>query len=162
MNLLYQVHQIIYTTDIKVKMYNRNTSDEGVIDDLKNCISILFNFEQRSHNALNPTLKIKELSKEIMNSDEMSVFRNNVRKWIRQMVALLLRVATVDDHRFIIFEAIRCRYIGQWGADLIQITDIKSDTAVDFFIAVLSVFLTPIYFNPSVNKSNTEETGMQS
>lgn len=47
---------------------------------------------------------------------------NCVQEWIRKLVALQLRVATWQDHVFILFHILRCPVgVGNWAANLIQV-----------------------------------------
>lgn len=125
-------------TPVAVQSAYIRTQDDGVIiEQVKQCISVLFHFEQLIQQEI---AEKNAFSK----SKELQEFRDNIHKWLRQLACYLLRVATVDDHRYLIFETIRCRHIGEWASDLIQITNVVDDSCVDFFIAVLSVFLTPI------------------
>eukprot|EP01080_Neovahlkampfia_damariscottae_P002015 gene2015-1522_t len=128
------------------------------IEDLKNCLSILFQFEQKTHNMLTTSVEI--MDNEYLSVDGLKDFRNDVRTWIIQMCGFLVKVADIDDTRFVIFELIRCRFIGEWGNNIIQLSSVQNDNDIDFFIAVLSVFLTPIYFNSENDKKDyilTEE-----
>lgn len=49
-------------------------------------------------------------------------FTNNVRSWIKQLVSLQLRIATWQDHLFILYHILRCPVgVGNWASDLVQI-----------------------------------------
>jgi hypothetical protein len=91
--------------------HTRETQEELLSESIKNCISTLFYFEKKT--------------RECDANEDIDQLKDILREWIRQTVAFKLRTADVNDHRFIIYEAIRSRGIGSWGADLIQITDIK-------------------------------------
>ena len=93
------------------------------IEDLKNCLSILFQFEQKTHNMLTTSVEI--MDNEYLSVDGLKDFRNDVRSWIIQMCGFLVKVADIDDTRFVIFELIRCRFIGEWGSDIIQLSTIQ-------------------------------------
>ncbi|ESO91450.1 hypothetical protein LOTGIDRAFT_228859, partial [Lottia gigantea] len=72
------------------------------VNRLKDCISVLFGFHRRPCR------------------DEE--FKQNIRKWTETMVGSLLRLATFEDHCFILNHILRCPGgIGQWASKLIQI-----------------------------------------
>lgn len=53
-------------------------------------------------------------------------FTKNVRLWITNLVSLQLRIATWQDHLFILYHVLRCPVgVGGWAAQLIQIPSPK-------------------------------------
>lgn len=54
----------------------------------------------------------------------------SVQDWIKQLVSLQLRVATWQDHVFILFHILRCPVgVGNWAAQLIQVPIIQRTTS---------------------------------
>lgn len=69
---------------------------------LKNCISILMLFIRRN---------VQDL-----------VFIRDIKSWLSDAIAVLLRVATHKDHLFILNHLMRCSAgVGDWGAQFIQV-----------------------------------------
>jgi hypothetical protein len=77
-----------------------NLRERENIEDLKNCLNILFQFEQKTHNML--TTSVELMDDEYLSIDGLKDFRNDVRFWIRQMCGFLVKVADVDDTRFFV------------------------------------------------------------
>ena len=124
----------------------RSDQDNSAVTHIRTCIQILLFFEQATHGMTEIIIPTESSICTLdANSEEMSSFRSDVRKWTRICVSHLLRVATVEDARFLIFELVRCRNIGEWGADFLQIPLIDSDQSVDEFLACFSVLLTPTF-----------------
>lgn len=78
-----------------------------------------------------------------------------VQDWIKKLVALQLRVATWQDHVFILFHILRCPVgVGNWAAELVQVPvmDRSSDELQSPFsypefqhcIALLAALLLPV------------------
>ena len=76
-----------------------------------------------------------------------------VQDWIRKLVALQLRVATWQDHVFILFHILRCPVgVGNWAASLIQVPVQQLDEYQSPFnirefqhcVALLSALLLPV------------------
>ena len=117
---------------------NVNTSShiQHSIQELKNCISILFGFQRRH---------IKD-----------KLFVSDSREWLSRLVAVLLRIGTWKDHLFLLNHILRCPAgIGSWGAGFIQtpMPDFHQDSDrslpfssqyVNHFIAVLATLLYPV------------------
>lgn len=79
----------------------------------------------------------------------------SVQEWIRKLVALQLRVATWQDHIFILFHILRCPVgVGNWAANLIQVPVMQRLTdehqnpfnypEFQHCVALLSALLLPI------------------
>jgi hypothetical protein len=77
----------------------------------------------------------------------------SVQDWIKKLVALQLRVATWQDHVFILFHILRCPVgVGNWASDLIQVPVQKIDESQSPFnvrefqhcVALLSALLLPV------------------
>lgn len=109
------------------------TEQKKVIAELRLCVSILFNF-------LRMTVHDK-------------VLITSVQEWIKKLVSLQLRLATWQDHVFILFHVLRCPVnVGNWAASLIQVpislpTEIDSPFSLPEFqhcIAILSALLLPV------------------
>ena len=101
--------------------YSRSEFDTLCIAKARNCISILFSFI--ASGGAPPASSAS--SDPFRQSAELKIFDANLKDWTKQIVAVLLRVASVDDHRFVIFNAIRMNNISSWGTDLIQIPSIE-------------------------------------
>ncbi|CRK89101.1 CLUMA_CG002515, isoform A, partial [Clunio marinus] len=80
---------------------------------------------------------------------------NCVQNWIKKLVALQLRIATWQDHVFILFHVLRCPVgVGSWAAELIQVPVLQRlpDVYQNPFtypefqhcIAILSALLLPV------------------
>lgn len=141
---------------IKIDELEEDHTDDytKAVSELRDCISLLFRFEQLTHDDIEHyviqnmswpsdthTVRSSYFNK---SGNELDTFRRNVRIWIHQLTAVLLRTATVDDYRFMVFECIRCRHISEWGRALFQVPFQRSDAMVDFFLASLSIFLIPL------------------
>lgn len=104
------------------------------INDLRLYISILFKFLR---DAVHDKLLI-----------------THVQDWIKKLVALQLRVATWQDHIFILFHVLRCQVgVGNWAASLIQVPVLQRSSELnspfsypefEHCIALLSALLLPI------------------
>lgn len=98
--------------------------------DLRTCISILFSFQRKL---------IKD-----------STFIEESRKWLIQLVAILLRVATWQDHLFILNHILRCPpRIGAWASKFIQLPLCLdrlpfANYQINHIVATLSLILLPI------------------
>lgn len=111
------------------------TDLKSKINELRIYISILFKF-------LRDTLHDKFLI-------------NSVQDWIRKLVSLQLRIATWQDHVFILFHVLRCPVgVGNWAANLIQVpilqrssTEMLSPFSFPEFqhcVAILAALLLPV------------------
>lgn len=104
------------------------------VNELRTCVSVLFKF-------LREMPQDKKLEKD-------------VKDWIRQLVSLQLRIATWEDHVFILFHILRCRDgVANWASCLIQIPSIENKLtkyevlgSPDFHhcVAILHILLMPI------------------
>lgn len=79
----------------------------------------------------------------------------SVQEWIRKLVALQLRLATWQDHVFILFHILRCPVgVGNWAANLIQVPVIQrpdeelqspfSYPELQHCVALLAALLLPV------------------
>ncbi|XP_041348486.1 ectopic P granules protein 5 homolog isoform X2 [Gigantopelta aegis] len=102
------------------------------IGKLKDCISVLFMFHRRPS-------RDRE-------------FLNNIRQWTQKLVATLLRLATFEDHLFILNHILRCPAgVGTWATKLVQVPPPPpADTAggfgsplLDHLVTELSTLLQP-------------------
>lgn len=140
--------------DVPVQAQGKQSSNaRHQIQKLKDCITVLFSFHRRP----------------IEDHD----FVENVRLWTARLVSVLLRVASFEDHLFILNHVLRCPAgVGTWAASYIQIpTLIHSDDAtfvnqsLDHMVTVLATILQPIkgretflqYLNITL-KERTEST----
>ncbi|KAF7993173.1 hypothetical protein HCN44_006233 [Aphidius gifuensis] len=103
--------------------------------ELRMCITILFSFQRRMIND----------NKFVMDS----------REWLSQLVAILLRLATWQDHQFILNHVLRCPGgVTKWAAGFIQAPNVPrsqthtaspfSDPYLDHMVATLAVILLPV------------------
>ncbi|XP_011312078.1 ectopic P granules protein 5 homolog isoform X2 [Fopius arisanus] len=103
--------------------------------ELRMCVTILFNFQRR-------VLKDGK-------------FVLDTREWLSRLIAILLRVATWQDHLFILNHILRCPGgVTNWAAGLVQApappknrslsTSVLNDPHLDHMIATLAVILLPI------------------
>lgn len=82
------------------------------------------------------------------------VLVSSVQEWIRKLVTLQLRLATWQDHAFVLFHVLRCPVnVGNWAANLIQVPISNQPEIVEspftlpefqHSIAILSALLLPI------------------
>ncbi|XP_043289159.1 ectopic P granules protein 5 homolog isoform X2 [Venturia canescens] len=125
------------------------------MDQLKTCITILFNFQRR----------VIRDGKFVLDS----------REWLSRLVAVLLRVANWQDHMFILNHVLRCPGgVTNWAIGFVQIplpprncTTISSnsllnDPYLDHMVATLAVILLPIRerekFLEQVHVTSLQET----
>lgn len=107
-----------------------NDINDSKMNDLRLYISILFKFYRESLHD--------------------KVVINHVQDWITKLVSLQLRVATWQDHVFILFHILRCPVgVGNWAALLIQVPKLNncetySMAEFQHCIAILSALLLPI------------------
>lgn len=103
--------------------------------ELRMCVTILFNFQRR----------VLKDGKFVLDS----------REWLSRLIAVLLRVATWQDHLFIINHILRCPGgVTNWAAGYVQApaksktrgftTSALNDPYLDHMIATLAVILLPI------------------
>lgn len=103
--------------------------------ELRMCVTILFNFQRR-------VLKDGK-------------FVTDTREWLSKLVAVLLRVATWQDHLFLLNHILRCPGgVMNWAKSFVQapvppkVTGLSSspfnDPYLDHMIATLAVILLPI------------------
>lgn len=107
--------------------------------------------EQDAHSKLNDLrLYISILFKFYRESLHDKILINHVKDWISKLIAMQLRVATWQDHVFILFHILRCPVgVGNWAASLIQVPDVNfcdTFTTPEFqhCIAILSALLLPV------------------
>ena len=74
---------------------------------LQKCLTTLFTFARK------PLLHVE--------------FITNCQSWIERCASLLLRIATIEDHLFLLNHILRCppKVISKWGAKLIQVPPIE-------------------------------------
>ncbi|CAD6215664.1 GSCOCG00000476001-RA-CDS [Cotesia congregata] len=107
------------------------------LTELRTCITILFNFQRR----------VLKDGKFVLES----------RQWLSRLVAVLLRVATWQDHLFILNHVLRCPGgVTKWAAGLVQVpttwnqsrgvlsTSTLQDPYLDHMVVSLAVMLLPI------------------
>lgn len=93
---------------------------------------------------------------------------NHVQDWITKLISLQLRIATWQDHVFILFHILRCPVgVGNWAASLIQVPKISNcDSYVipefQHCIAILSALLQPIKDRSSFLANITKDLKPQS
>lgn len=99
------------------------------------CITVLFNFQRR-------VLKDGK-------------FVTDTREWLSKLVAVLLRVATWQDHLFLLSHILRCPGgVMNWAKSFVQVpippkvsglsSSPFNDPYLDHIIAILAVILLPI------------------
>lgn len=105
------------------------------IAELKMCITILFNFQRKN-----------------LKDDK---FVNDTREWLSKLIAVLLRIASFQDHLFLLNHILRCPGgVASWAKHYIQIpvqsknnglnTSPFNDQYLDHMVAVLANILMPI------------------
>jgi hypothetical protein len=118
------------------------------INELRLYISILFKFYRESLHD--------------------KILINHVQDWIVKLISLQLRIATWQDHVFILFHILRCPVgVGSWAASLIQVPKInncENFTLPEFqhCIAILSALLLPIKDRSSFLENITKDLKPQS
>ncbi|XP_033099652.1 ectopic P granules protein 5 homolog isoform X3 [Anneissia japonica] len=76
--------------------------DQQQIERLRQCISVLFAFQRR------PT--------------QDQVFIDVTREWLKRLIAILLRLASIPDHLFILNHLLRCPAgLDQWATSFLQV-----------------------------------------
>lgn len=116
--------------------------DETVFSDIKNGVSDL-------------RLYISILFKFLRDAVHDKFLTTCVQDWIKKLVALQLRVATWQDHVFILFHVLRCPVgVGNWAANLIQVPLVQRRAEVhqspfnypefQHCVALLSALLLPV------------------
>ncbi|XP_060080983.1 ectopic P granules protein 5 homolog [Ylistrum balloti] len=113
---------------------HHNSNDEHQIARLRDCISVLFSFHRRP-----------------INDEE---FVGNTKKWTLRLVSALARVASYNDHLFILNHVMRCPAgVGEWAASLIQVPPVSHATSppinigspiLDHLMTCLATILMPI------------------
>ncbi|PIK43621.1 putative ectopic P granules protein 5-like [Apostichopus japonicus] len=108
------------------------------IQELKECISVLFSFQRR------PVIDTE--------------FMESSRKWLERLVSHLLRVATYEDHFFLLNHLIRCPPgVESWAVSFLQLTFAQNNTrgsqegvgdwwgspTLDHFVHMLAVLMYP-------------------
>ncbi|KAJ8035761.1 Ectopic P granules protein 5-like [Holothuria leucospilota] len=112
---------------------------KGSIEDLKQCISVLFSFQRR------PVVDAE--------------FMECSRKWLERLVSHLLRVATYEDHFFLLNHLIRCPPgIESWAVNFLQLVFVHTHQAaasadktldwwgsstLDHFVHMLAILMSP-------------------
>ncbi|EFC48960.1 hypothetical protein NAEGRDRAFT_56953 [Naegleria gruberi] len=139
----------LYTLSVEDMMHKQNLrveQDIAAVDRLKVVIQILLYFEQVSCEIT--TLHVPKGFSPVsvtISGENIENFRKEIRDWAYLSIASLLRVSTVEDNRFLIFEILKCKHIGSWGQTFLQFPGVDSDQAIDTFLAFLSLFLTPTF-----------------
>lgn len=60
-------------------------------------------------------------------------FSNDIKKWLEKLAAYYVRVATWQDHLFLIYHVLRCPPgISSWATSLIQIPNAKTNEMTPF------------------------------
>ncbi|XP_023220857.1 ectopic P granules protein 5 homolog [Centruroides sculpturatus] len=105
-NFLFELSSLSTFKDISTQKpvtgYNkRDFSELKNIECLKRSISVLFCFQRRR-----------------TDDDE---FLKEIQGWLTNLIALLLRIATLEDHLFILNHVLRCPPgVGEWATNFIQ------------------------------------------
>ncbi|GFO21233.1 ectopic p granules protein 5 homolog [Plakobranchus ocellatus] len=133
-----------------------DTSDAWQIQRFKECISILFMFHRK------PTAD--------------SEFTESIRKWTIRLISSLLRVATFEDHLFVLNHILRCPAgVGKWAVELVQcpvcpisapvaLQSGVSNAGLDHIVVALATVLMPIKAREefmSQMRINVSETSLQ-
>lgn len=101
--------------------------------ELRMCITVLFNFQR----------KITKDAK----------FVSDTREWLSKLVAVLLRVATWQDHLFLLSHVLRCPGgVTSWAREFVQVpvpsrsqsSSPLNDAYLDHMVAVLGLVLTSV------------------
>ncbi|XP_063408193.1 ectopic P granules protein 5 homolog isoform X1 [Mytilus trossulus] len=106
-------------------------NNQHQINRLRDCITVLYMFHRRP-----------------VSDNEFVI---NTRGWTQRLVSALVKVASFDDHMFILNHILRCPAgVGTWAANFIQMPAIPQSVtsfgnpALDHYIACLALVLTPI------------------
>uniref|UniRef100_A0A6A7FV46 Ectopic P granules protein 5 homolog isoform X3 n=1 Tax=Hirondellea gigas TaxID=1518452 RepID=A0A6A7FV46_9CRUS len=107
---------------------------EPHVTKLRSCISVLFAFQRRSL--------------------QDNVFVEESRRWLTDLVALLLRLANNYDHLFLLNHVLRCpKGVASWALNFIQVCPPGAElekggaiggAALDHCLTVLAIMLSPI------------------
>lgn len=114
------------------------TQADGSVAELKTCISVLFVFMRKAV--------------------QDDVFVSDVQSWLRMLAGLLLRVASLADHFFLLNHVVRCPPgIHKWAVSMVQVpsplqwpehTDWQQATfgcqQLDYALAALTTILSPV------------------
>lgn len=88
-----------------------DTSSLEALNDMRTTISILFGFLRRQ-------VPDKE-------------FSNDIKKWLEKLAAFYVRMATWQDHLFLVYHVLRCPPgIGSWAIPLVQLPRTSNATTV--------------------------------
>ncbi|XP_061187011.1 ectopic P granules protein 5 homolog [Saccostrea echinata] len=125
------------------------------VNRLRDCITVLFVFHRQP-------IKDQE-------------FVQNIRTWTQRLVSALIRVASYEDHLFVLNHILRCPAgVGKWGTSLIQFPAFPfrgnqssfDSPVLDHFLTCLATVLMPIKgredFVALMGKCTTLESGNQS
>lgn len=111
----------------------------NIYNSLRDSLSTLYHFES--------LFVTQDSENDVILPKHLREFRQDCRNWITQIVSLMLPKASTTDHLNILIEVMKCRGIGTWGQNFIQISNITSNEDLDRFLASLSLFLmTPFSF----------------
>ncbi|XP_071943527.1 ectopic P granules protein 5 homolog isoform X2 [Antedon mediterranea] len=135
-----------------------SSEDQRQIEQLRQCISVLFSFQRR------PT--------------QDKVFIDVTRGWLKRLVAILLRLASIPDHLFILNHLLRCPAgLDQWATSFLQVHPPPQgyisergatwgSPILDHFVDMLDYLMTPVkhreeflsrlkvVFTPDTSKAN--------
>ena len=86
---------------------------------LRDCCSVLFAFQR-------------------INSQD-TLFVEETRRWLSDSIAILLRFATLEDHRFILNHVLRCpRGIANWAITFVQVSFYLHSHIHVLFVSIVS------------------------
>eukprot|EP01127_Copromyxa_protea_P020857 TRINITY_DN7024_c0_g1_i1.p1 TRINITY_DN7024_c0_g1~~TRINITY_DN7024_c0_g1_i1.p1 ORF type:complete len:2310 (+),score=272.97 TRINITY_DN7024_c0_g1_i1:306-6932(+) len=116
----------------------RSPIDVIEISAMKHMVQVLFNF-------------YIQIPKDL-DLDKEGMFYIDIQNWLKKIIYLWQRVATFDDHLYILTHVIGCQSIHTWGATFVQLP--RSSQAIydqhwsienqQFFLTMLKRFLTPV------------------
>eukprot|EP00079_Xenopus_tropicalis_P014674 XP_004911392.1 PREDICTED: ectopic P granules protein 5 homolog [Xenopus tropicalis] len=111
---------------------------------LKECISVLFSFTRRVL--------------------EDAQFHNDIQLWLQKLVSVLLKVASLGDHLFLLNHVLRCPAgVSKWAAPFVQVRVQNNPAGVFHFMQLLAVLMYPVrnraeflcHINPSEKKGSS-------
>ncbi|KAM4808384.1 ectopic P granules protein 5 homolog [Rhinophrynus dorsalis] len=92
---------------------------------LKECISVLFSFTRRVI--------------------EDTQFQNDILLWLQKLVSVLLKVASLGDHLFLLNHVLRCPAgVSKWATSFVQVRVQHNPVGVFHFMQLLAVLMCPV------------------
>ncbi|XP_055848760.1 ectopic P granules protein 5 homolog isoform X2 [Episyrphus balteatus] len=130
-------HSVRHITNDSPISLNKSLNPESLhcINRLRRAITILFSF--------------------IRKPSPNSTFTKSIKQWLNKLISLHIRIATREDHWFLLFHVLRCpNGVGNWAKSFIQLPLTDSTTnnehitlssaEINHCIAILHILLLPI------------------